>query len=249
MKKLFSLLLIFVSCFSFLTPSFAYDTTNKNQGKVALSSKVDTSIPKRFKPSNNKDIKYRLEVLPFEKHRYHNQYIVIPDMGLVAPMVELDPKSDDYKKGLKGTFDYNKYLVGWPVIYPGTATIGKVGNTFLFGHSNYRHNKEWDFKTIFRLTYNLQEGDPIRVYKKFDGKWVFFEYKVTISQKIWAKDTWALLPEKGKTTLTLLSCWPIGTATARRMNRAELVTMEELDKVLGPPAPPPTIKKAKRIKK
>ncbi len=216
--------------------SMAYDTSNKNEGKVYTDSRVDTSIPDRFKPSDNKDIAYWLEVLPYEEYRYHNQYLVIPKMGLVTPIIELDKWSDDYKKALKGkNFDYNKYLVGWPTIYPGTASIGTEWNTFIFGHSNYRKNKPGKFKNIFRVTYNIEEWDKIRVYKKIGEKWVFFEYTVNVSKLISAKDTSVLLPTKGKITISLSACRPIGTAQKRRLNRGELTYVEELDKVLNPP--------------
>lgn len=216
-------------------PAIGYDYTNKNEWKVITSASVDTSIPDRFKPSDNKDIAYWLKVLPYEEYRYHNQYIVIPKMWLVAPIMEIEKWADDYKKALKWKdFDYNKYLVWWPTIYPGTASIGTEWNTFLFWHSNYRKNKPGKFKTIFRLTYNIEEWDKIRVYKKIWEKWVFFEYTVTISKLIWAKETKWLLPEKWKITISLSACRPIGTAQKRRLNRWELTYVEELDKVLNP---------------
>lgn len=237
MKKLclLAMLIVFAWCISWWDTTYAYDYSNKNQGKIFEHKLVDTSIPDRFKPSDNKDINYWLKVLPYEEYRYHNQYIVIPSMGLVAPIVELDKSADDYKKALKWKdFDYNKYLVGGPTIYPGTASIGTEWNTFIFGHSNYWKNKPGSFKNIFRLTYNLEIGDKIRVYKKMGGKRVFFEYTVSISKLIWAKETWTLLPEKGKITLSLSACRPIGTAQKRWFNRAELSYVEELDKVLNP---------------
>ena len=230
--------------------STAYDYSNKNEGKVVTSPSVDTSIPDRFKPSDNKDIAYRLKVLPYEELRYHNQYLVIPKMWMVAPIMELEKWSDDYKKALKGKdFDYNKYLVSWPTIYPGTASIGTQWNTFIFGHSNFRKNKPGKFKTIFRLTYNIEEEDKIWVYKKIGDKWVFFEYTVKISKLISAKETSVLLPEKGKITISLSACRPIGTAQKRRYNRWELTYVEELDKVLNPPKPKPIVNSKLKKKK
>ena len=38
-----------------------------------------------------------------------------------------------------------------------------------------------------------------------------------------------MLPQKGKTELTLSACRPIGTAKQRRINRAELVSTQVLD--------------------
>ena len=45
-------------------------------------------------------------------------------MGLIAPIVEVDEKSNDYQTAIAGkAFDYDKYLVDGPTIYPGTAKI------------------------------------------------------------------------------------------------------------------------------
>ncbi len=216
----------------------AYDLSNKNQGRVVTSARVDTSIPEWFKPSTTKDINYRLQVLPFKEYRNENQYIVIPSMWMVAPIVEIDKSSNDYQNAIKGkTFEYDKYLEDGPTIYPGTASIGETGNSFLFGHSNNWHYEPGSFKTIFRLTYNLEIGDKIWVYKKVNGEWIFYEYTITISQKIAANDTWALLPEKGKKTITLSWCRPIGTARERWMNRWELTSEQTLREVLNPKMP------------
>jgi hypothetical protein len=232
-KKWIIWILIGVQLLSGVETVSAYDVTNKNQGKVFTSAKVDTSIPSWFKPSTNKDLKYRLQVLPYEEHRYHDQYLVIPAMGLVAPIIEVDKNSDDYKNTLKGkAVKYDKYLEDGPVHYPGTASIGSTGNTFLFGHSNNWHSEPGDFKTIFRLTYNLEIGDKIWAYKKVNGKWMFYEYTVTVSQKIGADETWSLLAEKNKKTITLSSCRPIGTARDRWMNRATLTYEKTLEEAL-----------------
>ena len=125
-----------------------------------------------------------------------------------------------------------------------------MGNTFLFGHSNNRHSEPGDFKTIFRLTYNLEIGDKIWAYRKVNGTWMFYEYTVTVSQKIGASETWVLLPEKGKKTITLSGCRPIGTARDRWMNRGVLTSEKTLEAALSgsttikPKTPPKLIRRA-----
>ena len=103
---------ILLTCFlSVHSVSYAYDVTNKNEGRVVTSPKVDTSVPDWFKPSTNKDIDYWLSVLPLEKYRYHDQYYVIPAMGFVAPLISLQKTGSDYKLAVKGKQrDYDKYL-------------------------------------------------------------------------------------------------------------------------------------------
>ncbi|HMY81035.1 MAG TPA: sortase [Candidatus Absconditabacterales bacterium] len=211
---------------SSICPSFAYDTTNKNQGKVITSPKVDTSIPSWFKPMNSNNLNDWLAILPPELHHYKdaNQFMVIPAMGMITPIVEIPSSSSDYLNATKGkNFDYNKYLVDGPTIFPGTAPVGTPGNTFIFAHSNYRHDKPGNFKTIFRLTYNIEKGDTILYFKKQGSQRTMYTYEVIQSMLINETDVWIMLPEKGKTQLTLSACWPIGTAKQRWMNKANLI--------------------------
>ncbi len=230
MKLIVSLFLITALSFQCIS-GFAYDKSNKNQGTVYVNSKVDTSIPKWFKPMNTTNLNDRLNVFPsyLQKYKSSDQFLVIPSMGLITPINELGPSNPDYKSALQGNFDYNKYLVSGPTIYPGTASVGAPGNTFIFAHSNYRFNEPGDFKTIFRLIYNVQKDDTILYYKKINWKRSLFTYSVTKSFLVNATDVAVMLPQKGKKELTLSACRPIGTAKQRWINRALLVSQEEID--------------------
>lgn len=233
MKKLIWISLSAILTICFLTQSlFAYDTTNKNQWKVVESAKVDTSIPDWFKPMETENLNDWLNILPdnLKKYRKEDQFMVIPAMGLITPIVELETTNPDFKLATKGgNFDYNKYLISWPTIYPGTAPVGSPGNTFIFAHSNYWIDKPGDFKTIFRLTYNIQQWDSILYYKKENKKWTQYTYEVTKSILVNETDIWVMLPEKGKKELTLSACRPIGTAKQRWINRASLVDEKVID--------------------
>jgi LPXTG-site transpeptidase (sortase) family protein len=225
--------LAFLAFWGFLAfPTFAYDTKNTNQWKVYESAKVDTSIPKWFKPMDTENLNDWLDILPpdLQKYRSQTQFMAIPAMGLFTPIVELDPQSKDYKIATKGgEFDYNKYLVGGPTIYPGTASVGNPGNTFIFAHSNFRNDKPGDFKTIFRLTYNIQKGDSILYYKKISWQRKQYTYQVTQSMLVNETDIRVMLPEKNKQELTLSACRPIGTAKQRWINRATLINEKNID--------------------
>lgn len=49
---------------------------------------MDVTPPKWFKPSKNFDITYRRDVvLPYTEDRKHNQYLVIPRLGIVTPLI------------------------------------------------------------------------------------------------------------------------------------------------------------------
>lgn len=75
---------------------------------------------------NSDNLNDWLEIFPdyLQQYKSATQFIVIPAMGLIAPIVEVDEKSNDYQIAIAGkAFDYDKYLVDGPTIYPGTARI------------------------------------------------------------------------------------------------------------------------------
>ncbi len=227
---------IIILCISFLTYSlqatFAYDYSNKNEWKVVESNKVDTSIPSWFKPMQTDNLNEWLDILPdnLQKYRWEDQFMVIPAMWLVTPIVELETSNPDYKLATKWwDFDYNKYLVSGPTIYPWTAPVWSIGNSFIFAHSNYWIQKPGDFKTIFRLTYNIEKWDIIRYYKKENNIWKQYIFTVTKSMLVNETDIRVMLPTKGKKEITLSACRPIGTAKQRWINRAELTSEKILD--------------------
>lgn len=216
---------------------FSYDTSNKNQWLIRTSSKVDTSIPKRFKPMKSNNLNDRLAILPeyLQQYKTQDQFMVIPDMGLIVPIVELAPDNPDAISAKKWwDFDYNKYLVDGPTIYPGTASVGNPWNTFIFAHSNYWHDKPGNFKNIFRLTYNIEKWDSILYYKKINWVWKLYTYKVTDSMLVKDTDVRVMMPKKDKKELTLSACRPIGTSQKRRINKAELSWEETLTYEVNP---------------
>ncbi len=230
--KIIGLIILSIQFFWLFSNSlFAYDLTNANEGQVYTSPKVDTSIPARFKPMNSDNLNDWLEIFPdyLQQYKSATQFIVIPAMGLIAPIVEVDEKSNDYQIAIAGkAFDYDKYLVDGPTIYPGTARIWEVGNTFLFGHSNYWIGKVGNFKTIFRLTYNIQKNDTILVFKKENSIWKKYRYAVTQSRLVDETEVSVMLPDGDKKEITLSACRPIGTARQRWINRATLIDEERI---------------------
>lgn len=225
--------MIFVfQIFNSFTLSFAYDNSNANQGKVYTSPKVDTSIPDWFKPMDSDNLNDWLGIFPsyLQKYKTANQFLVIPAMGLITPIVEIDDNSSDYKTALAGKdFNYDKYLVDGPAIYPGTAKIWEVGNTFVFWHSNYWIGKAGNFKTVFRLTYNIQVKDTILVFNKQWETWKKYTYEVSQSRLVDETEVSVMLPDAKKKEITLSACRPIGTARQRRINRASLINEEKLN--------------------
>ncbi len=244
--------MIFVfQIFNSFTLSFAYDNSNANQGKVYTSPKVDTSIPDWFKPMDSDNLNDWLGIFPsyLQKYKTANQFLVIPAMGLITPIVEIDDNSSDYQTAIAGKeFDYDKYLVDGPTIYPGTAKIGELGNTFLFGHSNYWIGKAGNFKTIFRLTYNIQKNDTILVFKKQWETWKKYRYEVSQSRLVDETEVAVMLPDANKKEITLSACRPIGTARQRWINRATLVDEEKITYKVDTSITAPLLNESQSIK-
>ena len=90
----------------------------------------------------------------------------------------------------------------------GAAKPGEVGNIFVYGHSSAESYSA--YQNIFKKLNDLEEGDEISVtYNKED-----FVYVVSNKKVVEKEDISVLDPTKVE-TLTLMTCWPIGTADKR----------------------------------
>jgi len=136
--------------------------------------------------------------------------LVIPSIGLDAPIVPTKLKEIDYQ----GQLYYqwlapNKPAVGW---HDSSALLGLPGNTVLNGHHNV-------YGEVFKDLVNVHEGDLIEVYS---GEQLY-KYRVALAM---------LLPERFKSLtvrlenarwilptederLTLITCWPYESNTHR----------------------------------
>ncbi len=166
----------------------------------------------------SKDINFWLDRLPYEEDKKRNRYIVIPRIGVVAPINNIYEDNDDYERIKFGkAFELNKYLQSWILRYPMTGHPGKNGNMVLFGHSSYlKSDKIGRYKTIFTSIPLLQAGDKIWVYTKTSDKVDFkhYEYIVHQSYQTSASDV-SVLNQTKRAEMTLIGCTPIGTADAR----------------------------------
>ena len=109
---------------------------------------------------------------------------------------------------------YNEALKGGVAHFEGTALPGEKGNIFIFGHSS-AEIKVGDYTKIFATLDDLTEGDEIIVYYKND------EHKYKVSEKKIVAATDLSVLNKTKTeTLTLMTCWPVGTKDKRLIVRA-----------------------------
>ncbi len=183
--------------------------------KVIKQKRVETSDPKWFKPSYTEDINDWLNILPYKVDKNNSKYLVLPSIWLVAPIGEVNQNSSDYKKVMNWrVLNFNKYLQTWVMQYPGTAEVGNIWNTVIFGHSSYWKNDSGRYKTIFTKIMELDPGEEIWVYVKVWNKYTLEKYKVNKSYETNPRNTSVLLPKKGK-NLTLFTCTNIWTAQNR----------------------------------
>ena len=105
--------------------------------------------------------------------------------------------------------------------YKGSGLPGRVGNSFIYGHSvlPWFYNPK-NYKTIFSTLDQLETGDSILI--NYNGK----EYKYLVEGKeILATDKVQPLAEYkpkylNESTITLMTCWPAGTRSKRMIVRA-----------------------------
>ncbi len=137
--------------------------------------------------------------------------LYIPTLEIRAPIIFIDSVGEDvfqpaFQRGV--------------VLYPETAPVGAVGNSYIFGHSSDYIFAKGDYKTVFALLPNIEIGAVIQVTNERGEE---FEY--IVYEKFVAENTATYLLDqdtKGKKILTLQTSYPIGTALQRYIVKAEL---------------------------
>lgn len=191
---------------------FAITFTALNFGAIAFQAKYRLNKEQgaaggEYAPKN--DVIHQLTI-PDEVYYEGEDRLIIPKINIEAPLVYAD------------TFDEKKiqeYLRQGIVHYVDTAKPGQAGNTVVVGHSS---TYQWDdnsYGRIFVLLNELEPGDPI-----------FFiannrRYRYVVTEKFIIKANQVeVLSQDGfdKPTVTLMSCWPIGTYWKRLVVRGEL---------------------------
>ena len=131
----------------------------------------------------------------------------IPKINIEAPVIQnVDP--NDKKK-------YNEALKTGVLHFPGTTLPGQGSNIFIYGHSSSAIDSG-PYSKIFVPLDKLQKNDEILVsYNNQE-----YNYQV-VEKKIIDKNDVSVLKPTEKETLTLMTCWPIGTDQKRLIIRAE----------------------------
>lgn len=95
-----------------------------------------------------------------------------------------------------------------------TASLpGTLGNLAIAGHRTTHGGPFHDVD-------DLEPGDPI--YVEYGGR--TFEYRVRDTIIVGKKETWVTADEPGKSTLSLISCYPLHSNRQRIVVRADLVS-------------------------
>lgn len=103
---------------------------------------------------------------------------------------------------------YNKALKEGVAHYKGTSLPGEGSNIFIFGHSSAWYATSYD--KVFAELDKLENGDVITIY--YNSK--KYQYSV-FENKIIKADDVSVLNKTTTETLTLMTCWPVGTNLKR----------------------------------
>jgi len=130
----------------------------------------------------------------------------IDKLGIMVPVIQdVDGNNKE---------EYNRSLQKGVAHYKGTALPGEGKNVFIFGHSS-SVVVPGELGKIFAKINDLEKGDKVKIY--FREK----EYLYDVSEKyIVEKTDTSVLKKTDKQTLTLMTCWPLGTNDKRLIVRA-----------------------------
>lgn len=100
----------------------------------------------------------------------------------------------------------------------GTALPGEIGNVFIAGHSSNYIWSKGSYNGIFSLNNKLVIGDLIQI-RYLDNDYIYL-----VSEKKVVKPTdISVIRSDERSTLTLSTCWPLGTSLQRYIVIAEQV--------------------------
>jgi len=140
--------------------------------------------------------------------------VEIEKIGVKVPMVW--SKTEDDREMLKD-------LENGIAHFARTATPGQNGNMIVSGHSSNYIWAKGDYNHIFKNLNDLEKGDVVivRTVQK-NGRAISYKYVVTEKFVAYPDDE-RIFAETENSTMTLTTCWPIGTTFKRAIIKAELV--------------------------
>jgi len=136
--------------------------------------------------------------------------LFIPKIGVEVPIMFAQSKSNS---------DINELLLDGVVHYPETANPGEIGNVFITGHSSYYWWSKGQYNTVFSILDKLVAGDMIYVHYNHTR----YTYKV-YEMKVISPSNVSVLDQGGDSTLTLMTCSPVGTNYKRLIVKAKQIS-------------------------
>jgi len=146
---------------------------------------------------------------PFRPKYDRENSIVIAKINIDAPLIFASGTSQK---------ELNAALNQGVVIYPGSKLPDEPGNLFLTGHSSVYPWNKTKFGQVFALLDRLEPGDRVIIYYNQYK----YEYEVT-KKYVTTPDKVIINTGNQAKTLTLITCWPIGTAWKRLIVEGILV--------------------------
>jgi LPXTG-site transpeptidase (sortase) family protein len=183
-----------------------YDDSIKTQPSPYYFQQMFESGSSR--PSESQSVNQ--EISSSYKPSYSEQVnsIIIYKINVQAPLVFASGTTQK---------ELNNALNQGVIIYPGSALPGQDGEVFLSGHSSSYPWVKTQYGQVFTLLDKLEAGDIVSLIHNHSQ----YDYQIIGKQILAPKDTKITLTNEP--TLTLMTCWPIGTALNRLVVRGELI--------------------------
>jgi LPXTG-site transpeptidase (sortase) family protein len=150
---------------------------------------------------------------PVTKAQYTTPTMLIPKINVNAPIV-FEPSLDRIEKGLENGV----------VHYGNTPAPGQPGNSVIVGHSSNDWWEPGNYKFAFVLLDKMVIGDTFTV----DYNGVRYIYETTETKVVEATNLSVLAPTPTP-SITLITCWPIGTNLKRFIVKAKQVSPKVSD--------------------
>lgn len=193
------------------TASGGVEKETTNQKVSTVKNKTYHSMDKLLNGGYDESLNMQIDIVPYENR------VVIPKIGKNIPLLDVKNKTVQNVKELEDVF--MEELSNGIIRYPGSAKPGEEGNSFIFGHSSNFPWMKWEYNDVFALLDNIVFGDEIIVYYN-QKKYV---YKIREKNIIKPGDVSVLKRNKGKSEISLMTCWPVGTTLNRMIVVWELV--------------------------
>lgn len=181
-----------------------------------LQSPIATAVPTSLSGYDDR-LALALSRNQLKLDQLADNQLVLPTLGQIWPIqINVDP-GEDLEAALI------QALESGVARYPGSGLPNQIGNTFILGHSSNYWWSAGRYRTTFTLLPQLIVGDPIIV--KYEQQ--LYYYRVMQKQVISPDKLEVLAPTKTP-TLTLMTCYPIGSTKSRLIVVADLIRPENL---------------------